>query len=174
MCYFADSNWWQWQIEGRAKPKLGLTAAQVRERFASFAGQKCSIQHSGANITDPAVHFLRNRDYPSCANGLSLDQEQLVTGGHSGFQALNFSILTGAQVVPLLAYDARDLDPGQPSHWHGGHEIATPVGAYALYRQAFKDAAKAIQAAGVRVINCSPGSAINCFERMELQTALSL
>src|SRR5471032_37654 len=46
VCYFADSEWWTWHKD--------------RPGFRDFAGQKCSISDSGANITDADVHVLRN------------------------------------------------------------------------------------------------------------------
>lgn len=151
---------------------MGLSAERARERFAGFAGLKCSIQCTGAEITDPEVHLLRNLHFPQNGIGLSLDPEYLVTGSNSGFQALNLAILAGVAQVILLGFDANDTD-GE-AHWHGSHPATTPPGAAAGYRQSFKAATKAIKAAGVRVLNCSPGSTIACFERMDLVDALRL
>lgn len=124
------------------------------------------------NILDPSVHILRNKHFPSHGTGLSLDGEYLVTGGNSGFQALNVAVLSGADRIVLIGYDSREPEHGQPSHFFGHHKIREPIHAYELYRKAMKDAAKAIKAAGVRIINCSPDSAINDFEKMELREAL--
>ena len=170
ICYFADASWHAWQVEGRPKPKLGLTSADVRARFAAFAGQKCSIQNTGGSIDDAAVHLLRNLHYPQNGTGLSLDPEYLVTGSNSGFQALNLAVLAGARTIVLLGFDARDADGEE--HWHGRHQVRTVAGAQAGYRRSFASAAKAIKAAGVTVLNCSPGSAITCFERADLMDAL--
>lgn len=175
--YAADSHWWKWHTDGFAvrdgritrldKPKLGLTGEQIKERFRSFAGQKCTIQNSGSNVTDDSVHMLRNSAHPSHGMGLSLDPRVLVTGRNSGFQALNLAVLASAKTVLLLGYDAR------PGHWHGGHPRPTPEAAYKHYRESFRVAAKAIRDAGVRVINCTPGSAIDTFEKMTLEDVLA-
>lgn len=120
------------------------------------------------------MHLLRNKHYPNNGTGLSLDPEFLVTGSNSGFQALNLAVLAGAATVILLGYDGREPEPGQPSHWFGDHPRREPVAVFAKYRESFTSSAKALAAAGVRVINCSPGSAVEAFEKMELDDALRL
>jgi len=160
VCYFADSEWWGWHKD--------------RPEFREFAGQKCSIEHSGANITDSAVHVLRNATAPAHGYGLSLDPGQVVTGRNSGYQALNIAILAGAKTVILLGYDAREPSLGQKSHWFGDHPRIEQVSVFAEYRKSFSLGEDAIKAAGVRVLNCSPGSAIDSFPKMDLDDALLL
>lgn len=170
--YAADSHWHKWHSDGIAKPKLGFTAEHVRARWAAFGGEKCTIESSGSNVTDQAVHMLRNRDHPNHGNGLSLDPQVLVTGRNSGFQALNLAILAGAKRVLLLGFDGAQNAEGR-DHFHGGHPRPTPVAAYPLYRQAMSAAQNAILEAGVEVINCAPGSQIDAFARMDLGDALN-
>lgn len=167
--YAADSQWWAWQAAGLPKPLLGLSGAQVRERYRSFAGERCSIEHSGDNIMDDVVHILRNRRSPGNVQGLSLDQGALATaaGKNSGFQAINLSILAGAKRVVLLGID------GRPGHFHGGHPRPTPEHFYDAMRKAFSAAENAILDAGVSVVNCSPGSAVDSFPKMKLEEALA-
>ena len=138
----------------------------------AFAGEKCSIQNSGANVADPSVHLIRNRDFPSHGGGLSMDPGYLATGGHSGYQALNLAILAGAKTLLLLGYDAHDPAPGADDHWFGKHPRNTSPAVYPLIRKSFRDNAAAIHAAGVLVLNCSPGSAIDAFERADLADCL--
>ena len=123
-------------------------------------------------VDDGAVHILRNKNFPANGTGLSLDPEFLVTGSHSGWQALNVAVLTGAKTIILLGFDASEPAAGEAGHWFGEHATPTPIAAYAAYRRAFTVGAVAIRAAGVRVVNCSPGSAINEFERMNILEAL--
>ncbi len=126
------------------------------------------------NIEDGEVHLLRNLHHPINGTGLSLDPECLATGSNSGYQALNLAILAGAATVLLIGYDGHDPKPDEPTHWFGNHPRREPASVYPLIRKSFKAGAAAIKAAGVRVINCSPGSAIDAFERMELTDALRL
>lgn len=168
----ADARWFRWMAYGAAKPSLGLTAAQVRERFDGFEGERCSIQNSTTDAPEP-VHVLRNRDHPNHGNGLSLDPQALSTGRNSGWQALNLAVLAGAKTIILSGFDGKPAADGK-THWSGGHPVSTPVAAYAEYRKAFSAGEDAIRAARVRVINCSPGSAIDSFEKMLLEEALQL
>lgn len=165
--YAADSQWWDWQARGLPKPLLGLTGGEVRARYLTFAGQRCSIEYAGNNITDAAVHILRNKK--TNYQELSLDPCYLATaqGKNSGFQAINLAVLAGAKRVILLGID------GRPGHFHGGHPRPTPEHFYEAMRKAFSAAEKAILDAGVSVVNCSPGSAVDSFPKQALEAALA-
>ncbi|MCX7140536.1 MAG: hypothetical protein NT123_05415 [Proteobacteria bacterium] len=156
VCYFADSEWWGWHKD--------------RPAFRAFAGQKCSISDSGANITDKDVYILRNAG----PRGISTDPGMICSGRNSGYQALNIAILAGTKTVILLGFDAREPTADRKSHWFGDHPRVEPVAVYAEYRKAFSAAEVAITAAGVQVLNCSPGSAIDAFPKMALVDALRL
>lgn len=169
VCYFADAKWWRWTTDGTPKP--GFTAEEVRDRFASFAGQKCSIQSMRAAIPDDSVHMLRNRDFPHHGEGLSLDHGALVTGRNGGFQALNLAVLAGIQAAILIGYDGAPRD-GR-THWFGDHPRVERPTVYPEIRRGFTAARRALAAAGVRVMNCSPGSAIDAFDKVELEEALA-
>jgi len=155
--YAADPRWHGWHA--------------VRESFKSFGGLKCSIQNPGADLFSDSVHVLRNRDHPYHGSGLSLDPDAISTGRNGGWQALNIAILAGARKVVLLGFDGKPAADGK-THFHAGHPTPTPLAAYEEYRRAFSAGENAIKAAGVRVINCSPGSAIDSFEKLTLEEAL--
>lgn len=140
-------------------------------RWAAFSGQKCSIENSGGAAIDAGVHVLKNANGNGHGFGLSRDPRALVTGRNSGFQALNLAILAGAKRIILLGFDGKPNEEGK-GHWFGEHPKPTPGAAYPLYRQAMSAAERDIEAAGVEVVNCSPGSAIDSFKKMELQEAI--
>lgn len=165
--YAADPHWHRWHTEGIDKPRLGLSATDVRARWAAFAGQKCSIESGGSGKIPDNVHLLRNRDYPNHGLGLSTDQRALVTGRNGGFQALNLCALAGAARILLLGFDGK---PGV--HWHGGHPITTPQDAYPEYRKAMSAAEDALIRMGVEVVNVTPGSAIDSFRKSTLAAEL--
>jgi hypothetical protein len=172
VCYFADSHWWAWHYCGVPKPHLGLTSTDVRDAFATFLGQKCSIQNSGGNVKDDDVHLLRNLTYPNHSSVLSINPRFLATGRNSGYQALNFAVLAGAMDIVLLAFD------GVPGHWHGGHPVRPGLadgdapGTYIAFRRAFSEVEGALEKLGVRVVNCSPGTQINAFKKAPLEEVL--
>lgn len=168
--YAADAKWHRWHTAGIEKPALGLTAAEVRERWARFGGQKCTIQTTERAVPD-AVHVLRNQTYPRLDYGLSLNPRELATGKHGGFQALNLAILARPSLILLLGYDYRTGPKGEV-HWHGDHPTPSATSSYPEFRRAFTLAEREIEAAGVKVINCSPGSWLDSFEKMPLRHAL--
>lgn len=173
--YAADSRWWEWHAKGIAKPKLNLTAQQVKEKFDRFAGERCSIQYSGSNVKDERVHILKNMTHPlpNHSLGISLNPERLVTGRNSGFQAINLIVLTGATKVVLLGIDGK-LGEQDVSHFHGGHPAQTPWSLFfEQMRKTFAAAEQALKDAGVEVLNCSPGTAIDHFPKLPLEQVLA-
>lgn len=170
--YAADAKWHRWHSAGI--PKVGLPAEEVRARWAAFPGQKCTIENCGGHVVDDTVHIMRNRDkVTNPHSGLSHDPEALATGRHSGFMALNLAILAGATNILLLGYDAKRGADGAP-HWHGDHPVPSRAeDAYVEFKMSFSKAQRDIEAAGVRVINCSMGSAIETFPKMPLAEALA-
>jgi hypothetical protein len=168
--YAVDAKWHRWHTKGISKPGIGLTAEQVAERFRLFAGQKCSISTQQNRIEDDAVHLLKNKHGDHHGTGLSADPQYVVTGSHSGHQALNVAILAGAARVLLLGFDGQGI--GGRTHWHGGHPESTPVSDYASRARSWTESQHAIRATGVRVINCSLVSRIDHFEKMPLAQAL--
>jgi hypothetical protein len=175
--FFADASWWTQHHAGVAKPMLRLSAEHIRARFAAFCGQKCSIESQVGNITDDAVHILRNaRTDPKGigihAMGLSLDPGALITGRNSGWQATNLAVLAGANPIILLGIDAQIAKDGR-THWSGGHREPTAQECYEWYKRSFHAAETELKAAGVTVINCSPHSAVDAFPKMDIAEALA-
>ena len=176
--YAADASWHNDHAKGVAKFALKLSAAEVAKRFSEFAGQKCSIQSQVGNIYDDKTHVLLNANKDSNGHGihgfgLSFDPSCIVTGSNSGAQALNIASLSGAKRILLLGFDGQVSKEGR-THWHGGHVAPTPEAAYALYRKSFSMAENDLKKAGVEVINCSIGSAIDTFPKMDIKEALGL
>lgn len=167
--YAADAKWHQWHAAGVAKPAIGLTADQVRERWQNFAGVKCSAQsHEDA---PEHVHLMRNTHHPAHGLGLSRDPGALVSGRNSGFQAFNLAVLSGAKLLLLLGFDGA-LGKDGATHWHGGHPRPPHHRVYSEFRRAMSAAERDVEAMGVRVLNCSPGSAIDSWPKVPLTAAL--
>ncbi len=106
--------------------------------------------------------------------GLSFDPMVIHQGANSGFQALNLAVLMGAARVLLLGYDMGSSDA--KTHWHGNHPAGlNNPGAqnFANWIAAFNSAAGQAIAAGIDIVNCTPGGALDCFARQELSEALN-
>lgn len=177
--YYADTKWRGWQEAGveRRWPWQHFSADQVREAFAAFRGQKCSVRRRRLVKGKPElVEDRGGTQYLDIllSDGLSLDPRGIATGGNSGHMALNIAALSGAKLVLLLGYDARPAGqaPRDVPHAFGEHpDKSRPP--YVLMRKNMKSAQAALRQLGVRVINCTPGSAIECFERGTLEGFLS-
>lgn len=176
--YAADRRWHAWHTAGIPKPSLGLSAADVAARWREFAGQKAAVEwgteyptpQPNAVIADESVHLIGNLHGPYHGEGLSLDPERIVTGRHSGFQALNLAVLAGATRILLLGYDGGAAPDGR-THWHDGHPVASADISQYL-RSSFSAAERQLAEAGVEVVNCSLSSAINSFPKATLAEAL--
>lgn len=170
--YFADWQYWLWHQTGTPKAKLNLSADEVKEKFAAFAGQKCSILYSKLNITDEAVHILQNRDgLDRHGDGLSLIPTQLATGRHSGYQALGVAALSGSKKHILIGFDGRPGKDGAPN-FSGGHIRPTDPAIYEYMRKAFAAGEHNIREAGINVLNANLDSSIECFPKVALSECI--
>lgn len=150
--YFADHKWWDWH-KGKAE-------------FQAFQGERCTIWGTGNQIDDARIHFLRNAG----GDGISTKPGMISTGTHSGHQIINIVALAGVSTILLLGYDARRGAQGE-HHYFGQHPDKTEA-PYAHMRQSARSAAPVLKALGIRVVNCTPGSAIDAFERGTLESLL--
>lgn len=95
------------------------------------------------------------------------------SGGNSGFQALNLALQFGAARVLLVGFDMRG-DSG--AHWYGRNnwmQANNPTdGVYGRWVRAMTAAAPKVKDRGVSVVNASPISALECFPKMSIESAL--
>jgi hypothetical protein len=170
--YFADARWWDWHTAGIPKewPWKKFSAEQQKESFDAFAGQKVSIFGTGMQVKDPNVYMLKQAEGRT---GLSTYPRELVTGGNSGYQAVNIATLAGAKRVLLVGYDMRFH--GYKSHSHNGHPIKSASRTYSEeYVSKFATMNGCLPRLGVEVVNCTPGSALGkIFPQADLQCALT-
>lgn len=169
LLYFADAKWWQWHSQGlpKAWPWVKFTAEQVAKAYASFAGQKATIFGTGMATSDPKVFMLHNHG----SDKLSEKRNGLHTGSNSGYQVLNLVTLAGAKRIPLVGYDMRFTNG--KSHSHNGHPHKMPENSYRDFAKTFATMVPQLQKWGVEVLNCTPGSAIQCFPRADLASLLA-
>lgn len=95
-------------------------------------------------------------------------------GFNSGMRAIQWGIWRGARCIALLGYDC-SIKRGL--HWHGAHTTAplkNPTEEKLIKWQGqFARIALAAKRAGVNVINCSRQTELKCFDRVQLEEALS-
>lgn len=88
----------------------------------------------------------------------------MVTGYDAGTSAINLAYLFGAREIVLLGYDMTG------GHWCRSHPRPFPPTAeFARHLSALPTIAADLEVAGVRVVNCSPSSAVDVFERGRLE-----
>ncbi len=150
--YAGDLQWWV---------RYGAEAA-------GFAGEKWTRDPFAA--LKYRLHRVARRDGP----GLCRERGCVHSGGNSGFQAVNLAWHFGARQIVLLGFDMHRREAGQ--HWHAPHPA--PLANFSrgmpeLCLPKFSPLAHDLRARGVRVINASRATALNCFERIPLPDVLA-
>jgi hypothetical protein len=99
--------------------------------------------------------------------GDGLGYECVHFGANSGYQAINLAFLWGADRIILLGFDCKSIQG--KDHWFGQHpEGLTRNQPYALWKRNFRQLARDLEAENVKVINCSPDSALECFKKASI------
>jgi len=111
------------------------------------------------------LNFIRGE----AGGGISTSPNTIRLGGNSGFQALGLALHFGVSRVLLLGYDMQVL--GAVTHWHGNHaRLGNPRrDRMSEWRERF---AQLAAQARVPIVNATRETALTCFPRVELQTAL--
>jgi len=111
-------------------------------------------------------HYLLKRKY---TEGFSEELDEVYLGGNSGFGAFNLAYILGATEIYLLGYDFCVSENGK-KHFHDGYTWDSPAGTRYFKKWAlnFRFAFPYIKERGVKVLNCSEDSAIDCFEKISL------
>lgn len=124
---------------------------------AEFKGHKFSFIRCGR----PGVISTKGEIFP--------------TGwGNSGSYALSLGVVTGASRIIALGYDGQ-IKPGQQAHWHPDHP--KPLGnchSVKSWPYRFQLVANYAKSHGVRVVNCSRETALECFELGDLRHELGV
>jgi hypothetical protein len=101
-------------------------------------------------------------------NGLG--EEVIHTGGNSGYQAINLAYLLGAKEIILLGYDMKQTNGLR--HFHGQHKRGLRNNDnYPQWIKHMGILANDLKAKGIKVINCTRSTALECYEKQELQNA---
>lgn len=150
--YACDFSWWL-----------------AHKGVPDFTGLKVSIDARCTRLKD--VHTVK-RKYGDKGADIEFKERGLICyGGNSGFQALNLAVQFGSRKIILVGFDMR-IDRGL--HWHKAHAKYNPNGRQVnQWRDVFDGAVLSLKAAGVRVINCSPVSALKAYPKMTLEQALA-
>ncbi len=93
--------------------------------------------------------------------------------GNSGAAAMYLAAHRGAKRIVMLGYDCQHT--GGQAHWHGNHPGKLGnAGSVGKWPEKFKMLADALNKRGVEVFNASRQTALTCFQRIDLDTALGV
>jgi hypothetical protein len=151
MLYAADSGFWAVYAGAR-----------------SFAGVKVAPEKNCQRYC-PSIKLVEiKREQGKRVDKLVFDRPGLVGGGgHSGFQALNIALQTGAHPVYLAGFDYL------PKHWHEDHPqmLRNPeVEQLRRWRELMNREGATV---ADRVINLSDVSTLNAFKRCTVHQAIA-
>jgi len=141
----------------------GTYGDEALAKFKSYQGIKLWIDVRRAEVRDVFVIRGSRTIYgkPRLENGI-------YAGVHTGAGALSLAIALGADPIYLLGYDMgfSETEEGRKSHFHDGHpKRRSSDRTFEVFRRNLEAYYEHIQRWGVRVINCSPTSALGKFER---------
>lgn len=89
---------------------------------------------------------------------------------NSGAAAISLAALMGAQRVVMLGFDCQHT--GGKTHWHGSHPKGLgDAGSVGMWGKAFADLARDMRGR-CEVLNASRATALDCFERVNLEDVL--
>jgi hypothetical protein len=146
-CYAADYRFWKTYL-----PKI---------KEASFAGELWTMS------VQARKEFGINCIGRSNADGYSMIQHSITTGGNSGYQAIHLAAYWGASRIVLLGYDMQRTF--NRDHHFGKHDGGLPNGrGFPFWIRRFKPLIKDLEVLGVKVVNCSRHTAITCIQRKPL------
>lgn len=121
-------------------------------------------------ITDVSSRFLGDKFIANpVPRGMDIESvEFLNCFGNSGIGSIALAIYGGASKIILLGYDCQTTDG--KSHWHGDHPkgLANAVG----INNWPKKFAEFALTTNIQILNASRATALDCFERINLEDVL--
>lgn len=153
--YAGDRDWWEYH-----------------EGCPGFAGEKWCAHHDRDNDNRAIAHRFGIRLVRGCVGeGFSFDSIRVHYGSNSGFQAVNLALLFGATTIVLVGFDMH-VPANAPRHFFGDHPA--PMHNVSNYRHFIPDFRRAADALpkNISIINCTPGSALDCFPILKLDDVL--
>ncbi len=172
--WFCDIRWWNWHKEGTHPSQKILGEHHFKNREGTWVALESA---SDALNDDPSIKIIRNdtsakKGGRSKPTGFCSEPDGVRTGRNSGFQVMNLAAHTGVKRILLVGYDMRMV--GGKAHWFGNHPGQTNSRVYmTTFIPFFKSLVAPLAGLGIEVINCTPGSELNTFPKMDLKEALN-
>lgn len=143
--YGGDFLWWK---------------SNMADVTKTFKG-KLWCQDSSACARWPNIKRVRG------CNREGLGRDVIHLNGNSGTQAINLAYIWGFKRIILLGFDMK-LGPGGERHHHPDHaHPMVQAQCFDEWRHKMARVAKDLKAEGIEVLNATPGSALECFTKVD-------
>jgi hypothetical protein len=154
--YCCDAEWWELH---RGCPGF------LGEKWSSHSVRPHPENDKAAAAEKYGLRLVAGRD----GEGFSTDSGVIHYGSNSGFQAINLALLMGAKRILLVGFDMHSRNG---RHFFGNHP--EPLSNYVRYEGLvpYFQRAAALLPPGIEIVNCTPGSALDCFPMATLEEAL--
>lgn len=126
------------------------------------------LKFIGDGPHSPCIRFVRRIDL----SDISDDPTAIMSGGSSGFGALNLAYLKRASRIVLLGYDYDGDVNGNADNRAYISARPQEESRWRSWSKNFDKVKRRFETAGVRIINASPQSRIPTFEKMDIESAL--
>lgn len=152
-------------LRGRCK----VVAVSDAYRLAPWADALVSTDYAWWRVHSRALLFPGRKFgvIPSFRTLEGVESLPVETGTNSGLLGIMAAVKLGATRVLLCGFDMHS--PGK--HFFGKHPEplrSTPPARMEVFKKQFA----AYRPRGVEIINCTPGSALNCYPRAELENCI--
>ena len=152
--FFGDDGFWKTQKEG----------------ILNFKGLRVSFESE--KIRDSRIKLVARN--PRQKQGITFAPSGLLSWNfNSGASAINLAIQFGAKRIILLGFDM-NLDANNNQHWHKVYSspLAYVKESMRKHLQGFPLIAEQAKSKGIEIINCSPNSKIECFQKANIWEVL--
>lgn len=129
-----------------------------------FQGLRVSLEDTDSLL----VHEMERSEQKE---GLDLRYPYLVTGCHSGYQAINLAMFAQPKEIILIGYDLKDKGPIHNIIGKHPDGVRRPYD-FNLFISTLTSLIPVLDNLGVSVYNCTIDSALKCFPRKDLQDVL--
>lgn len=137
------------------------------QSLAAFKGRYCISRGWSSDHPPHVLAMGRVKGDPVTMAARLSDDPQRLGGWDTGASAINLAYLLGATEIVLLGFDMNG------GHWFKGHPAPFPRNSeFQRHMAGIAAMAGELSAKGVKVWNCSPKSALTCFEKRSLDAFL--
>ncbi|MCK9598021.1 MAG: hypothetical protein M0R06_03205 [Sphaerochaeta sp.] len=149
----------------------GISGLESLNKWTSFQGRRVFLNVSDYNVPEGVIGL-----HPAVRGHLPASiAEGIMRGNNSTVGAIGLAYALGASPIYLLGVDGKQGGAdGKTVHFHGGYGKPTSTDVLASFVRDLEDQARLLKAAGVKVVNLNPASALGCYPKVSVDEVLPL